>query len=29
MTSKDFADVLIVIAGYPKEINHMLDSNSG
>jgi hypothetical protein len=29
MTSEEFQDVLIVIAGYPKEINDMLNSNSG
>ena len=29
MTSDEFADVLIVIAGYPSEINDMLNSNSG
>jgi len=29
MTSKDFSDVLIIIAGYSSEINKMLGSNSG
>ncbi len=29
MTSDEFADVLIVIAGYPTEINDMLNSNQG
>ena len=29
MTSEDFADVLIVIAGYPDEINEMLNKNVG
>jgi hypothetical protein len=29
MTSEEFQDVLIVIAGYTKEINDMLNSNSG
>ena len=29
MTSEEFADVLIVIAGYPDEINDMLNSNVG
>ncbi|GKY97164.1 hypothetical protein MPSEU_000674800 [Mayamaea pseudoterrestris] len=29
MTSKDFSDVIIVIAGYSTEINRMLDTNVG
>jgi SpoVK/Ycf46/Vps4 family AAA+-type ATPase len=29
MTSEEFADVLIVIAGYPDEINDMLNKNIG
>jgi SpoVK/Ycf46/Vps4 family AAA+-type ATPase len=29
MTSDEFADVLIVIAGYPSEINDMLNTNIG
>lgn len=29
MTSAEFADVLIIIAGYTTEINEMLDSNQG
>ncbi|CAB9509012.1 NFX1-type zinc finger-containing protein 1 [Seminavis robusta] len=29
MTSEEFADVLIIIAGYPDEINDMLNTNVG
>eukprot|EP00568_Trieres_chinensis_P019293 CAMPEP_0183330392 /NCGR_PEP_ID=MMETSP0160_2-20130417/85281_1 /TAXON_ID=2839 ORGANISM="Odontella Sinensis, Strain Grunow 1884" /NCGR_SAMPLE_ID=MMETSP0160_2 /ASSEMBLY_ACC=CAM_ASM_000250 /LENGTH=413 /DNA_ID=CAMNT_0025498599 /DNA_START=1 /DNA_END=1239 /DNA_ORIENTATION=- len=29
MTSEEFKDVVIVIAGYPSDINKMLDSNAG